>query len=72
MRGPSNSHTTASKRIAKIAIDILNGQLVEARVEFDPDGAWVPNYLEQGTTMDIDAGLLSLDITDERMKDTET
>jgi len=71
MRGPSSSHTAASWRIARTALDILNEPLDEALIEFDRDGAWAPNYREQGTTMGIDGGLLGLGITDERMKDTE-
>ena len=38
MRGPSSSHTAASWRIAKTAVDILNDRLVKALVEFDRDG----------------------------------
>ena len=71
MRGPSSSHTAASWRIARTAIDILNDPLEKALIEFDHDGAWAPNFREQGTTMGIDGGLLGLEITDERMKDTE-
>ncbi|QGY46801.1 serine dehydratase [Maribellus comscasis] len=71
MRGPSSSHTAASWRIARIALDILNDPLEKALIEFDRDGAWAPNYREQGTTMGIDGGLLGLEITDERMKFAE-
>lgn len=72
MRGPSSSHTAASWRIARIGLDILNEPLKKALIEFDRDGAWAPNYREQGTTMGIDGGLLGLEITDERMKITDT
>jgi len=71
MRGPSSSHTAASWRIARTAMDILNEPLEKALIEFDRDGAWATNFREQGTTIGIDGGLLGLDITDERMKDTE-
>ena len=71
MRGPSSSHTAASWRIARIALELLNHPLEKALIEFDRDGAWAPNYREQGTTMGINGGLLGLEITDERMKDTE-
>ncbi len=72
MRGPSSSHTAASWRIARIGLDILNEPLIKALVEFDRDGAWAPNFREQGTTMGIDGGLLGLEITDERMKIAES
>jgi L-serine dehydratase len=71
MRGPSSSHTAASWRIAGMAVDILNDKLEKALIEFALDGAWAPNYREQGTTMGVDGGLLGLEITDEKMKDTE-
>lgn len=71
MRGPSSSHTAASWRIARMSLDILNDVLEEALIEFDREGAWAPNYREQGTCMGIDGGLLGLQITDEAMKDTE-
>ncbi len=71
MRGPSSSHTAASWRIARIALELLNQPLAKALIEFDRDGAWAPNYREQGTTMGMNGGLLGLEITDERMKDTE-
>lgn len=71
MRGPSSSHTAASWRIAKMSMDILNEPLKHAVVDFDKDGAWAPNYREQGTTVGIDGGLLDLEMTDDRMKVTE-
>ena len=72
MRGPSSSHTAASWRIARIGLDILNEPLERATIEFDHEGAWAPNYREQGTTMGINGGLLGLDITDEKMKVTDS
>jgi L-serine dehydratase len=71
MRGPSSSHTAASWRAAKICMDILNEPLNTALIDFDKDGAWAPNYREQGTTLGIDGGLLGLEMTDDRMKNTE-
>lgn len=71
MRGPSSSHTAASWRAAKICMDILNEPLKKAIIDFDKDGAWAPNYREQGTTIGIDGGLLGLEMTDDRMKNTE-
>jgi L-serine dehydratase len=72
MRGPSSSHTAASWRIARICRDLLLEPLKKAVVEFDKQGAWASNYLEQGTVMGINGGLLGLEITDQRMKDTES
>lgn len=72
MRGPSSSHTAASWRISKICLDILNEPLKKAVVDFDKDGIWANNYLEQGTVMGINAGLLSIDIKDDQMKNLDS
>ncbi|WP_338356234.1 L-serine ammonia-lyase, iron-sulfur-dependent, subunit alpha [Yeosuana marina] len=71
MRGPSSSHTAASWRAAKICIDILNEPLKKAIIDFDKDGAWAPNYREQGTTIGIEGGLLGLEMSDDQIKNTE-
>lgn len=71
MRGPSSSHTAASWRIARTCLDILNEPLKSALIDFDKNGAWAPNYREQGTTLGIDGGLLGLEIADDRIKNTE-
>jgi L-serine dehydratase len=70
MRGQSSSHTAASWRIARVCLDILDEPLKSAVIEFDRHGAWATNYVEQGTAMGIMGGLLGLDITDSRMKNT--
>ena len=71
MRGPSSSHTAASWRAAKTCMDILNEPLKKAIIDFDKDGAWASNYREQGTSLGIEGGLLGLEMTDDRMKNTE-
>ena len=70
MRGPSSSHTAASWRIARTCLDILNEPLKKALIEFDTEGAWAPNYREQGTDMGINGGLLEIEIADPRLKNT--
>ena len=71
MRGPSSSHTAASWRIATICLEMLQESLKSAVIDFDRNGAWAPNYREQGTTLGIDGGLLGLEMTDDLMKKTE-
>lgn len=71
MRGPSSSHTAASWRIATMCLEMLQEPLKKAVVDFDKNGAWAPNYREQGTTLGIDGGLLGLEMTDNLMKQTE-
>ena len=67
MRGTSSSHSAASWRIGRMAIQILGEELSHALVEFDQHGAWAPNYAEQGTTFGMNGGLLGIEITDEKM-----
>jgi L-serine dehydratase len=71
MRGPSSSHTAASWRAAKISLDILNEPLSKAVIDFDKDGAWAPNYRDQGTTIGIEGGLLDIEMSDDQIKHTE-
>lgn len=71
MRGPSSSHTAASWRVGRMAIQLLNEELSHALVEFDKDGAWVTNYREQGTVLGMDGGLLGIDMADDQMKSTD-
>ena len=71
MRGPSSSHTAASWRAARVCLDILNEPLAKAVIDFDKDGAWAPNYREQGTTIGIEGGLLGIDMADDQIKHTE-
>ena len=71
MRGPSSSHTAASWRVAKMAVQLLSAPLSTAIIEFDKDGAWVTNYREQGTVLGMDGGLLEIDMAEDDMKRTE-
>jgi L-serine dehydratase len=67
MRGPSSSHTAASWRIARIAVRILDDELASALIEFDRYGVWAFNYVEQGTALGMNSGLLGIEMTDERI-----
>ncbi len=71
MRGPSSSHTAASWRVGKMAVQMLNEPLASAIIEFDKDGAWTTNYREQGTVLGMDGGLLEIDMADDAMKESE-
>ncbi|MFT5887154.1 MAG: L-serine dehydratase [Arcticibacterium sp.] len=71
MRGPSSSHTAASWRAAKICLDILKEPLLKAIIDFDKEGAWAPNYRDQGTTIGIEGGLLGIEMSDDQIKYTE-
>ena len=71
MRGPSSSHTAASWRVARMAVQMISGNLKSALIEFDKDGAWTTNYEEQGTVLGMNGGLLEIDMSDDAMKRTE-
>jgi L-serine dehydratase len=71
MRGPSSSHTAASWRVARMAVQMIGGPLKRALIAFDKDGAWVTNYEEQGTVLGMNGGLLEIDMADDLMKQTE-
>ncbi|MEL4455657.1 L-serine ammonia-lyase, iron-sulfur-dependent, subunit alpha [Lutimonas vermicola] len=71
MRGPSSSHTAASWRVARMAVQMIDGHLKHASIAFDKDGAWVTNYEEQGTVLGMNGGLLEIDMADDLMKQTE-
>ncbi|MGI9531459.1 L-serine ammonia-lyase, iron-sulfur-dependent, subunit alpha [Lutimonas sp.] len=71
MRGPSSSHTAASWRVAMMAVQLINGQLKNALIAFDKEGAWVTNYEEQGTVLGMNGGLLQIDMSNDQMKETE-
>lgn len=67
MRGPSSSHTAAALRIAAIGRTLLGEEPAYARFTFDPRGSLATVYREQGSAMGLAAGLLGMDIRDERM-----
>ena len=71
MRGPSSSHTAASWRVARLAVQMLNDELGRAEIAFDPDGQWATNYEEQGTVLGMNGGLLEIDMADNQMKRTK-
>ena len=54
-----------------MAIQMIDGNLKNALIEFDKDGAWVTNYEEQGTVLGMNGGLLGIDMSDDAMKETE-
>ena len=71
MRGPSSSHTAASWRVVYMALQMLNDVLETAHIEYDPDGQWASNYVEQGSVLGMNGGLLGINMADDQMKRTE-
>ena len=67
MRGPSSSHCAAALRIGRMARDLMDGDIREARVEFDVHGSLATTHHSQGSDMGLWGGLLGWEATDERL-----
>jgi L-serine dehydratase len=48
MRGPSSSHCAAALRIGRLARDLMEDELREVRVTFDPAGSLATTHESQG------------------------
>ena len=70
MRGPSSSHCAAAVRIGRLARDLMDGQIDEVLVEFDPQGSLAATHASQGSDMGLFGGLLGWDAADERLVDS--
>ena len=70
MRGPSSSHCAAAVRIGRLARDLMDGQIEEVLVEFDPNGSLATTHQSQGSDMGLFGGLLGWDAVDERLPDS--
>jgi len=67
MRGPSSSHCAAAVRIGRMARDLMDGQIEEVLVEFDPNGSLATTHQSQGSDMGLFGGLMGWDAADERL-----
>jgi len=67
MRGPSSSHTAASQRIGKLAVQLLHGNLKKAIIEFDPKGSLATTYRGHGSDIGLAGGFLGWDLIDSRL-----
>jgi L-serine dehydratase len=71
MRGPSSSHCAAALRIGRIARDLMEADLKEIFIQFDPNGSIAHTHLTQGSDMGLFSGFLGWDANDERLQDYE-
>ncbi|MFC2145878.1 L-serine ammonia-lyase, iron-sulfur-dependent, subunit alpha, partial [Acidobacteriota bacterium] len=71
MRGPSSSHCAAALRIGRLARDLMDGDLKEIFIQFDPKGSLVHTHRTQGSDMGLFSGFLGWEADDERLKDYE-
>ena len=67
MRGPSSSHCAAAVRIGRMIRDLMDGEIQDVLIEFDPDGSLATTHESQGTDMGLFSGFLGWDATDERL-----
>lgn len=69
MRGPSSSHCAASLRIGRLCRDLMNSDIKEAYIEFDPNGSLATTHKGQGSDMGLMSGFLGWEAFDERLPD---
>ncbi|MDX2440933.1 MAG: L-serine ammonia-lyase, iron-sulfur-dependent, subunit alpha [Desulfobacterales bacterium] len=70
MRGPSSSHCAAAVRIGKMVRDLMDREIKDVLIEFDPDGSLATTHESQGSDMGLFAGFLGWDATDGRLADS--
>lgn len=54
MRGPSSSHSSGALMIGRIALDLMQGYLANALVEYEPNGSLVTTHKAQGSLIKMD------------------
>jgi L-serine dehydratase len=69
MRGPSSSHCAASLRIGRLCRDLMNDDIKEVLIEFDPNGSLATTHKGQGSDMGLFGGFLGWEAFDERLPD---
>ena len=67
MRGPSSSHCAASLRIGRLCRDLMDGDIREVQIEFDPNGSLATTHKGQGSDMGLFGGFLGWEAFDDRL-----
>jgi L-serine dehydratase len=67
MRGASSSHCAAAVRIGRMARDLMDREIQEVLIEFDPNGSLATTHQSQGSDMGIFGGFLGWEATDDRL-----
>jgi len=70
MRGPSSSHSAASVRIGRMARDLMDGDIEEILIEYDPKGSLATTHASHGSDMGLFGGFLGWDALDERLAES--
>jgi L-serine dehydratase len=71
MRGPSSSHCAASLRIARMCRDLMEENIKNILIEFDPNGSLATTHKSQGSDMGLFGGFLGWEAYDERLPESE-
>ena len=71
MRGPSSSHCAASLRIARLCRDLMDENIKDVLIEFDPKGSLATTHKSQGSDMGLFGGFLGWEAFDERLPESE-
>jgi L-serine dehydratase len=71
MRGPSSSHCAASLRIGRLCRDLMEGNIQNVLIEFDPNGSLATTHKSQGSDMGLFGGFLGWETYDERLPESE-
>lgn len=69
MRGPSSSHCAASLRIGRLCRDLMERDIQDVYIEFDPNGSLATTHKGQGSDMGLFGGFLGWEAYDERLPD---
>ncbi|MFT5736275.1 MAG: L-serine dehydratase [Maribacter sp.] len=67
MWGPSSSHCAASLRIGRICLDLMDGDIQEVDIEFDPNGSLATTHKGQGSDMGLFGGFMGWEADEERL-----
>lgn len=67
MRGPSSSHCAASLRIGRMCLDLMDGDIKEVYIEFDPNGSLATTHKGQGSDMGLFGGFMGWEADEERL-----
>jgi len=71
MRGPSSSHCAASLRIARMCRDLMDENIKDILIEFDPNGSLATTHKSQGSDMGLFGGFLGWEAYDERLPESD-
>jgi len=67
MRGPSSSHCAASLRIGRMCLDLMDGDIKEVYIEYDPNGSLATTHKGQGSDMGLFGGFMGWEADEERL-----